>query len=714
MTEISRNERVLGPLKVGLRRDLHFTRQETRGGPRYIAHDPVTFQNHAFSVADYHVITSIVRQRSLTDTFDVLVERGQLEDNEEDKQGFYKFVIWLHGAGLLHLPIANGDLIYERHLRKKAQKRSHWYQVLLHHKIPLANPDSFLKRTMGWFGWLFTPKGLAAWACLMALVIWKCVGRFDELFAQTTTMLSIANLPLLWGALVVLKAIHEFGHAYACRRFGAQVPEMGIVMIMMTPCAYVDASASWRLMRRRQRAAVALGGMYVESIIAAFAALVWLGTPPGFVHDLAFNVIALASVVTVLFNINPLMKYDGYYLFSDLVGVFNLQQRASGFLNAWVAHFALGSPRPKDNYSTSERWLYATYGPATFVYRVFLAFAITTLVMMQWPGAGMFLGAVFLWALAIMPVCRLLSRLWTTDAPGLRTRSRLVAIGLATILPMTIAILPVSWHVIAPGILDPKIRESVRAPTAGFVSAFATRNGAAVRPGQTLCVLRNPDLEARRDRMLGELVAEQVSLDAVELDDPTQAAMHRSRMAYLRAGVQELESRLDAMELRSAIQGTVTSAEEMAWEGRFLQQGEELFQIQSGHRYLRVVLTDEDVSRTKLEIGSPAEVRFLCSPAHPVSAVVREIRAAASREEIPLPLTMLGGGDVYAKPIGETGAAAIADQPYLHVLLEVDSVPLSAQGAGLTARVRFDARIELFGWWMQRRVLAFWNSWRMT
>ena len=411
MAQISRNERVLGPLKVGLRQDLHFTRQETRGGPRYIAHDPITFQNHAFSAADYQVLTAIIGSRTLADTQAALVERGKLEDSQEDRESFYRFILWLHGNGLLHLPLANGDLLYDRLQRKQMQKRRHWYQVFLNYKIPLGSPDAFLQRTMSWFGWLFSGPGFLAWAGLMALVVWKCIGHFDDLFAETATILSITNLPLLWAVLIVLKAIHEFGHAYACRRFGAPVPEMGIVLLMMTPCAYVDASASWKLMRWQQRAAVALGGMYVESIIAAFAALVWIGTPPGLVHDIAFNVVALASVITVLFNINPLMKYDGYYLFSDIIGVFNLQRRATRFLGSWVGHFVLGHERPQDNFTGTERLLYGLYGPATFAYRIFLATGITMLVMMQWPSAGVFLAAIFLWALILQPIWRLLLRL---------------------------------------------------------------------------------------------------------------------------------------------------------------------------------------------------------------------------------------------------------------------------------------------------------------
>jgi len=712
MAETSRNERVLGPLKVGLRSDLHVTRQHTRGGPRYLVHDPVSFQNHSFSIEDYQILVAIVRQRTLADTFAELVKRGQLEDNDEDKQGFYKFVLWLHGTGLLHLPIGNGDLLFERHRKKQAVRRPRWHQALMSYKIPLGNPDGFLRRSLRWCGWLFATPGLLLWSALMATVAWKCLGRFDELFAESAEMLAIHNLPILWLALVALKAIHEFVHAYACRKFGAPVPEMGIVLVMMTPCAYVDASASWKLMRRRQRVVVALAGMYVESFVAGIAALVWAGTQPGFAHDIAFNLVALASLVTVLFNLNPLMKYDGYYLFSDLAGVFNLQQRATSHLSAWASHLGLGTGRPRHAFTRGECWLYLVYGPATIIYRVVLAFGITGLVMMQWPGAGLFLGIVFAWLLMVQPILRLVRHLWSAqEQPALRTRGRLVAIGLLVLVPFTVAFLPISWNVTAPGILDPRTRESVRAPANGFVDALSAGNGVRVRANEPLCVLRNPELEMRLVQLQGELEAERISLDTVELDDTTQAAMHRARLAHLEAGVTEIDKRLRAMSLIAHVEGTVTSSLDIDLDGRFLQQGEELFQIQSEHRFLRMVLTDEAVSRARLEIGTAAKVRFTCAPDQTVRAIVREIRASASRAEIPLALTMLGGGEVYVRA---DAGGTLADQPYLHVVLEVDAVPMQAQGSGLTARVLLPARVEVLGAWLQRRACSFWNAWRMS
>jgi putative peptide zinc metalloprotease protein len=711
--EINRTERVLGPLAVGVRSDVQVTRQHTRGGPRYVLHDPVTFQNHALGVHDYRILCAITRHRTLGETHRELVARGLLDDSDADRQGFYRFVLWLHGAGLLRLPITGGETTWEHSRKRRSAQRGPWYQIFLSHRIPLWNPDRFLQRTLRWGGFPFSTKGLSLWLSLMALVAWNCFDRLGELLGESGRLLSLGNLPVLWTALVAMKVLHEFGHAYALRRFGAAVPEMGVMLLMMTPCAYVDASASWNLRDRRQRLVVGLAGMYVESFVAGIAALVWAGSQPGFVHDVAFDVVALAGIVTVLFNLNPLMKYDGYFVFSDLFGIFNLQQRAARFFGGWVGHLALGQPRPRHGYTAGERWLYGLYGPCAFVYRALLAFTLTGFVALEWPGAGLALGAVFAWSLLLRPLLLLLAWLWNGRSTRVvRVRSRLVAVAVFLVAPLLLGFLPISRSVVVPGILDPRTRESVRAPASGFLENLVARNGNSVVPGTQLCTLRNPELEMRRTRLVGELQAEQVSLDAIELDDSTQAAVHKARLGYLRTSVEEIDNRLRAMHVTATMAGTVAGAVDLDIDGRFLQEGEELFQIHSEHRFVRVLLTEQAVARARLEVGSEAEVRWTCRPEQGVRAVVREIQRSASRFDVPAPLTMLAGGDVWVHQ--RAAARAAAEEPYLHVLLEADSVPLQQRGTGLTASVRLPARTEFLGRWLHRRLLTFVNAWLMS
>ena len=401
MASLEQLEAGLGPIKIGLRKDLVVSRQQLRGTIQYILHDPITFSNHMFSLEDYQILMALVPGRSLSETFAHLVHTESLE--EDDRLAYYNFILRLHGTSLLQLPITNARMLFERHREKQAAKKQGLLRMLLYYKIPLIDPDAFLDRTQWIFGRLFSKAGLVFWMGLMALTLWKCWGQFGAMVGETGTLLELANVPVLYVALVILKVIHEFGHAYACKKFGGEVPEMGMVFIVGAPCAYVDASASWKFGSRWQRIIVGFGGMFVESIVAAVFALVWVSTQPGFLHDIAVNVLVLASLVTVLFNINPLMRFDGYYIFGDLVGLPNLASRSTRFIRTRLKWLLLGLEVQGQELDHSERALYWIYGILASLYRIFLAFSIYMMLITRWPMGGAILGVVFGYALLLKP-----------------------------------------------------------------------------------------------------------------------------------------------------------------------------------------------------------------------------------------------------------------------------------------------------------------------
>ena len=699
-------------LQIGLRDDIVVTRQRAGRGARYVFHDPITFRNHLFSVFEYQIAAAIVPDRTLAATFADLVARGTL--SEKRKDAFYAFILRLHGMGLIQLPIVEPEKLFERYeARRNAQLRG-WYRVAIYHKLPLLNPDQFLERSLRSVGWIYSKFGFALWGLLMATVAWHCAGRLPDVLGQSSQLLTLSNLPILWITLIGLKLVHEFGHAYACRRWGGEVPEMGAVFILLTPCAYVDASSSWKFESKWHRIAVALGGMYVESIVAGVAALVWAGTQPGLVHDVALNIVVMASVVTVLFNINPLVKFDGYFVVSDLLGVVNLQQRASALLQDVVKRFALGLPTPSSWRATSSpRWVYATYAPAAFAYRVFLAFALTGIAVSNWPGIGLVLGGLFAWSLIVVPVRRGFSYLWSAEeTEPVRFRARTVGLGLAVLVAALLAFLPVSTRVVVPGVLDPGTRASIRAPVSGFVTREVAANGAKVTSGDLLCVLDNPDLEVRKLQLAGDVHAAQIEADVAEVRDISRASAMRQRVIFAQAQLTEVDARLQTAAIRCPTDGTVVSSDPAGWLGRWVSQGEELLQIHALNRTVRVVLTDREVLRAKLEPGSAAEILWTCDTSRPVRAVVREIRRSASRTDVPVEVTMLAGGEVYAEP--DWGQQTHADRPYLHVFLEAESAPFDHGGAGLTARVRLTARSLTLGAWLQQTVLGVYDAWKMS
>jgi putative peptide zinc metalloprotease protein len=706
-------EQDLWSIKTSVRRDLVITRQVLRGAGRYVVHDPITFRNHIFDALEYRIMMCIVPTRTLAEAFDRLVDAGDLE--EGDTNAFHDFVVSLHGMGLLQIPADDAAVLHGRNERRSVARRRGSMRHLIYLKIPFFDPDRFLDRTVGLFGKAFSKWGVALWACLVAAAIWKCWGRAGEMFAESSNLLSLGNIPVLFVALTALKIIHEFGHAYACKRFGCEVPEMGMVFIFLTPCAYVDAGASWKLASRWQRIGIGLGGMYVESAIAAVFALIWAGTQPGQLHDVAVNVVVLASLVTLLFNINPLMRFDGYFVFTDLLGMPNLFERSRQFFGYRAKQFFLGLSHmgrrhDDENPSRFERALYGWYGVAAFVYKIFLAVAIVAMVFTGWPLVGALIGCAFAYMFLLRPVLKLVHYLLMhEETASVRGRARILALGGLVALPALAGFVPLSFRVIAPGVLEPANAVVLHTGTDGFVKRIDATEGRRVRAGQSIARLANDLLALELVRAEARSRTEQIRLEAAELTDPVEAEVLRARLGVLDESVDRLRRRVGAMSVGAPHTGTVSGC--AVEVGDFVRRGQPIAELHSGAPTVRVVLTDTEVDRAHLAVGDEVALRFRVQPEREVKATIRAILPSASREAIPRPLTVLGGGTIYGT--SRSGTALTADRSYLHVLVEPDWIPAQLTG-GLTAAIRFEARPMTLGSWLFHRLASFYNAWRMT
>src|SRR6185295_5159685 len=197
------------------------------------------------------------------------------------------------------------------------------------------------------------------------------IDEFPSLRDQSQGILAPDNLLLLYLGTAFIKTVHEFGHAFFCRRYGGEVHTMGIMFMIFTPMPYVDASSSWGFRRRYQRMLVGAGGMIFELFVAAIAVFVWRQTAPGIIHSVAYNMIFVASVSTLIFNLNPLMRFDGYYLLSDLLEVPNLNQRSMRQLRYWTEKYLLGVAKAEPIAQTHKEATWLTiFGVAATIYRV--------------------------------------------------------------------------------------------------------------------------------------------------------------------------------------------------------------------------------------------------------------------------------------------------------------------------------------------------------
>lgn len=688
---------------VGTRTDLDVTRHVFRGEPAYVVRDPMTMQSHRFDLADYAMFVAIDESRQLGDVFDKLVADNVLSAAEEEH--FYRFVFRLHQLSFLSLPISDERRLYERYVHQRRARRKQKLAGFLFLQIPLINPDAFLQRTLHYARHVYSKWFFVLWLCLIATAGSVIVNNFHELLQPIQGVLLPQNLAMMWITLIVLKLVHEFGHAYACKHFDGYVPEMGVYLIVFTPCAYVDASACWGFTRKRDRLIVCLGGMYVESICAALAVLIWTMTGPGRVHDLAYNVICLAGVVTVLFNINPLMRFDGYYVLSDLLEIPNLRQRSTRYVSNIAKRILLSVRTPAPSGGIGLRSILLTFGVAAILYRVAIMVGIATVVAIKIPGVGIVLAGIILGLFVVGSLLRLTKYLWKAEETA-RVRRRAVAMSVLLLIgvPALVALLPVPSSVHAEGVFERANESVIRAGVDGLVRAIPLRVGDEVKAGEILAELEHDTLRERVAEVLAAIEASGIRYQAFQPHDPALALQESEQVAVYQLELQRRRRDLDELTVRATIGGTILECLRPTDLGRYVQKGEPIAAIVSGAWRVRAILTESEMAAARPSVGDSIEIRSKVSPDHTIPGIVRHVAPTGSRTIDKHALTHVGGGD-----IAVDAQTAQAQQPYFEVTIDARVADSRFFYDGMVCCVRLRADAQTIGTSLVRRFIRFIN-----
>jgi len=693
----------LAGARVDLRPELQIIRHVFRGEPSYVVRDPASMQSFRLTAENYRVLVRISSERSLGEIFAMLVEDGVL--SREDEAEFYRFVLTLHNLAFLSLPISDERALYQRWQAKQRARQKERALGFVSLRIPLWNPDHFLERTVPWMRWLYGRAAFVGWLLLMAVALWYAVQRFDELVRPAHGILDVANLPLLWATLIVLKVLHEFGHAYACKSRGGHVPEMGVMLILLTPLAYVDATSSWGFARRRDRIMVSVAGVYVESIIAAVALLVWATTPSPTVRIIAHNVVILASVVTVLLNLNPLMRFDGYYVLSDLLEIPNLRQRSERCVKAVLKRVLLGLHDPSPDGSRRFRAGLFAFGVAAIAYRVVIVLTISLLIATKAFLLGMVFAAVWIGTMLVGAVRGLVAYLWHAPETEDR-RGRAIAVGVAVLagLPLLAALLPVPASVRAGGVVEHRDEEVVRAEHAGFVADVKAREGQRVEAGTLLVRLENPLLEAAEREAEASLEVARLRASSFRATDPTRAVPEERTVAAREAQLAERRREVGALEVAADGPGLLVDVLAPQDRGRFVREGEPLARIGRGRFVVRVLLSESDVAEAEPAAGDRVRVRAAGAPGETLEGTVARIVPAGSREISQAALTHLAGGDIPVDPQGN-----VAGEPWFELEVELPGSDAAAVRDGMRAQVELAGQSETLARVLLRRLLRAGN-----
>ena len=692
-------------LRPRLRSHFRVQRHLYRGTRWYVLQDAISRRTHRFDARAYFVIGLMNGRRSMQEIWDAALARyGDEAPTQED---LLRLLSQLHLSDIAQCDATPDveELLRRMHRIRARSQLARWLAPLAV-KIPLFDPDRVLERAIGWYRPLFSPWGAALWLAVVGWGVFTAAQHWNELTHDLSSRV-LAPENLLVAALVfpLIKALHEFGHACAVKAWGGEVHEIGIMFLVLMPVPYVDASAANAFPEKRRRVVVGAGGMIVEVFIAAIALAFWLELQPGVLRAALFNVMLIAGVSTVLFNANPLLRFDGYYILSDLIEIPNLRQRAQQYLASLVERRFFGMDLPVPDAGRRERaWLFF-FSIASFIYRISITFTIAIFIATQYFVLGVLLA---LWAVTsgiALPIAAAVNYL--AFSPRLRRyRARAVAASvlLAAALLGLVFLVPVPSWTNAQGVVWATEQSTVRSAADGFVVRLVAAPGVEVSRGQPLIETIDPllpprirTLEAHHDEFEARYYAERV-------DNLVKAQMTLEGMKALDTELARARERASDLVMRSPADGLFVVPAPGDLPGRYLRQGELVgYVIPDGNPRVRVIVpqSSADLVRASTEHVTAKLAERL---GETLSArIVREVPRAVDR--VPsMALSPAGGGDIALDP-SASGAAPKMLQT--HFEFEVELMSARPVGAGGRVYVRFDHAPETLaeqGWRLVRQL----------
>ncbi len=676
--------------RVALRPTVEVHRQRFRGEIWHVLHDPFTGQFFRLRPAAYEFVARLRPDRSVEEVWKESLERSP--EDAPGQEAVLQLLGQLYRANLLQYPgAADAPELFKRYQGTRKREIRGRFLNIMFARIPLLDPDAFLVRTLPALRWLMGPLGAVLWLAVVGWGLKVAADHFLALKDEAQGVLAPDNLFLLYLGLAIVKTLHEFGHAYLCRRFGGEVHTMGILFMIFTPVPYVDVTSAWAFRERWQRVLVGLGGVIVEIFVAAVATMVWAATGPGTIHGLAYNIMFVASVSTLVVNLNPLLRFDGYYVLSDLIGIPNLGARANRQVRYWTEKFLFGLRQDQEPARSRKEaaWL-GTFGVASGIYRVLVFAGILLAIADRFLLIGLLMAAVCAVAWILVPLWRLVHYLATS--PRLdrqRPRAVAVTVGLALVLVVFLRFVPFPSHFRAPGVVRSREWSEVHNETGGRVTRVLVEPGSTVTKGQALLELENPELElnlvaARAQRAETEGRIRQALHEAV----PNLLPLQRLLEAHEKT-VATLEGNASNLVVRAAHDGLWVFPRARELRGSWLPQGGELGVLvnPSGFEFHAVVEAGEVDRLFERSLG-PGEVRLRGEAGRVLPLIEARVNPAGQNQLPSAALGWLAGGPVRTRATDERGVQTA--EPFFEVRGALGEAGGATLLHGRSGTARFD------------------------
>lgn len=700
-------------LKVKLRPDLVVQPQFYEGMTHYVIKDPLALKYFRFKIEEYFLLQLFDGNNTLQDVKRAFERKYRPQTiSIED---LTRFVSQLHEAAVVVVDSPDQAEALSRRRRKNRWKKIWGFAAnILFIKIPVFDPERLLTWMYPYFSWIFTRTFVALSVGSMLAAITLVVSQWSHFYSKLPEFQSFFNwwtIFTFWISLAIVKIIHEFGHGLTAKHYGGEVHEMGILFLVLTPALYCDVTDSWLLPNKWHRIWISAAGIYVELFLASLATFLWFNTEQGLLNSLAMATMFICSINTVMFNANPLLRYDGYYVMSDWLEIPNLRIKSTQFFAYLIQEKVLGLEVPVQNYMPrSRRALFVTYAIASYLYRWMVTFFIIfflsqVLKPYKLQALSYMLAVGSLVPLLGMPVYQIGKFLRTPGRLRKVKKARAAAFAAAFVAIVAgILLIPTPLRIQGTLVLSPVDPIEIYAEVDGQLAQLNVRDGQWVKEGDVLANLINHEKEK-------ELIQRQAEHDvnwaraqwffqSPELEGRAQARRYEQMAEQLEPTLAKINEQLGKLTLTASRDGQLIGVPEPQTLGQWLRPGKPFCTLADPRRLEAHLLIDQsDIDLVPDD--ATAWVKIYGRSEKTIRSQVTE-RAPRNSDEIPPELSNIAGGEIAAKPDPHTGQIKPQSAVY-EVIIPIDNSNLEFH-PGQRGFAKIEAGTHTFGWWLWRLI----------
>ena len=569
-----------GQARLKLKNSLRFTMRENAGGTDYLIEDEVTGRFFRVGLAQYTFMSMLDGKRTVNDS--IMKTASLLRQHAIDESEAASLCKWAIESGLVDSENGNSAARrLEQHDMLKKQKMVSYLNPLMM-RIPLFNPDKLVQAVSQYVSWIVSPAGLLIWLIVVGYGFIQLGQHWSDFYNNRIN--SFSSVDLIWIAMtwLVLKGIHELAHSVVCKKFGGRVHNCGFLMLLLIPLPYVDVTSSWRFQNKWKRILVSAAGMMSEVFIAAVACMVWIRVEPGPLQYHAGNVIITATLHTLLFNINPLMRFDGYYMLVDFLEIPNLATHGRQWLKGFFKRLYFGN-KPAPVRETGLHGLAVrVYGVLAMGWFFLIAVSLSLAASGLIEGFGLIVALIGCVLWVGIPLFKLTkyflvgtntekpNRLWFVSAMGLT----------CLLLGGVLYLCPAPSVISAPIVVEYEPMSIVRSNVNGFAKEIFVADGEMVEQGDLLVKLENRELELELNSLRLDIEISQLRSDNLLSEgEISQAQLEAETLDSMLKRRTELQARMANLEVYAPRSGQVIARDLELMEGKYLEPGKEILSI---------------------------------------------------------------------------------------------------------------------------------------